>query len=48
MNRLVLLTAVLVLAGRGQRVPLETPRTPANYPQLVTLTADWVLLSVVK
>ena len=40
MNRLVLLTAVLVLAGCGQRVPLETPRTPANYPQLLTLTAD--------
>ena len=40
MNRLVLFTTVLGLAGCGQRVPLETPRPPANYPQLLTLTAD--------
>ena len=40
MNRLVLLTTVLVLTGCGQRVPLKTPRTPANYSQLLTLTAD--------
>lgn len=30
---------VLILAGCAERIPLETPRLPGNYPQIARLTA---------